>query len=500
LEKYNDIVVGSGISGLTMALFLGLNGHKVLLIEKNPRIGGSLTRFFKQGVPFDKGFHFTGDFNKNGVLHDMLTALGIIDYIQPIYLSHEKANCFMFESEQKLFEIPSGISNLRKKLKGYFPDEYFAIDRYFDMVQKVCAQTVSIDLRKISQSPDVLDEDFISLDDVLNKLTDNRLLKGLLSAYSMLYGVKPSEISFANHSSACFNLYESIARVKGGGEAFIKAFREKFSKLDIQILSNSYITDFIDIHNKHVGRFVLNTGKEVTSDRCIFTMHPKEILKILPQKYLSKAFVNRISAFESSAGFFSVGGIWDTGDSFDNFKPTMVSLCPSTDINRLLDPGYTGTPPLIIMKNLETVKGKSCQIINAFELSFPEHVAAWKDSKPGKRPPGYLAYKQQRISDITKRIIQFYPEYKNSFKIVDAASVLTYRDYLHSPDGSAYGIKQKIGQYNLFGKLPLRNLYVAGQSSLMPGLLGSMLSSFILGRNIIGKEKYNQFIGQRLCN
>ncbi|MEK7308396.1 MAG: hypothetical protein AAB089_04930, partial [Nitrospirota bacterium] len=60
--------------------------------------------------------------------------------------------------------------------------------------------------------------------------------------------------------------------------------------------------------------------------------------------------------------------------------------------------------------------------------------------------------------------------------------------------------KQKINQYNLLGKLPLRNLYAAGQSSVLPGIIGAMMSSFIVGRTILEKEKYNEFLNQNLCN
>jgi phytoene dehydrogenase-like protein len=83
---------------------------------------------------------------------------------------------------------------------------------------------------------------------------------------------------------------------------------------------------------------------------------------------------------------------------------------------------------------------------------------------------------------------------------LDAASVLTFRDYLSSPEGNAYGIKQKVGQFNLFGKLPLSNIYAAGQSSILPGLVGAMLSSFIIARILVGKEEYTKFIEKRLCN
>jgi len=157
-------------------------------------------------------------------------------------------------------------------------------------------------------------------------------------------------------------------------------------------------------------------------------------------------------------------------------------------------------PALVIMQNAEEVNGKSYHVLSALEVSFPEHVEAWKLSKHGNRPSDYQKYKQQHVSSIKNRIIAKFPKYKDSFKVIDSASILTFRDYLNSPDGSAYGVKQKIGQFNLFGKLPLRNTYAAGQSSMLPGLVGAMMSSFIVGRTIIGKEKYNQFIEKKLCS
>ena len=51
-----------------------MNGKKVLLLEKGPHIGGSLTRFYKKNIPFDTGFHFTAGYSKGGILTDMLAA------------------------------------------------------------------------------------------------------------------------------------------------------------------------------------------------------------------------------------------------------------------------------------------------------------------------------------------------------------------------------------------------------------------------------------------
>jgi hypothetical protein len=222
----------------------------------------------------------------------------------------------------------------------------------------------------------------------------------------------------------------------------------------------------------------------------------------LPRNLLTKAFVDRVGDFEPSVGIFSVYGVVEADGSLvetaDDFGPSILSLFPTPDINRLMDPGHEGDQALVIMRNLEKVGREVYPVLNACEVSFVEHMEAWKDSKLGNRPPGYLEYKEQRVARIRDRILSVYPEYRHSYKVVDAASPLTLRDYLNSPDGSAYGVKQKIRQFNLFGKLPLRNTYAAGQSSLLPGLVGAMMSSFIVGRSIIGKDDYSSFLRQRL--
>ena len=44
--------------------------------------------------------------------------------------------------------------------------------------------------------------------------------------------------------------------------------------------AENILTELADIQNDKVGRFVLNTGDDVSADHCIFTIHPKEILKL----------------------------------------------------------------------------------------------------------------------------------------------------------------------------------------------------------------------------
>lgn len=495
MTRYDDIVVGSGISGLTATLILASRGHKVLLLEKGSRIGGSLARFTRQGVPFDTGFHFTGGLTPGGLFHSMLTRLGLLDAVEPLFMSATCAHRFVIESEGRSFDLPCGIAELRRTLKAEFPADAVAVDQYFDRVSSVCARTSSMDLNHIGEPSHRLAEETLSLKSVMDGLTSNAVLKSIIYGLGMCYGVKPSEISFANHARVCFDLYESTARLRNGGDALIEAFEQAFRRFDVEVRCNTWLAACGNVVNDRAESLVLNTGDEVTAESTLLTIHPHHILQILPRRHISKAFVDRVGSFEPSAGFFTVYGVLD-GEPDPAFGSTIVSLFPSTDFDRMLDPAYSGEPALVICGSRETVRGAPCQVVTTFEPSFPAHVAAWNDSRVGCRPAAYHDYKAARVEAIRRHVAGYDSRYAHHFRILDAASLLTFRDYLHSPDGTAYGIKQRVGQYNLIGKLPIRNLYVAGQSALLPGLAGAMMSSFIVLRSMLGKDTFSRFVAE----
>ena len=78
--KYDAIVVGGGIAGLTSAAFLAKAGHSVLLCEKENACGGLLNTFERDGFFFDGGIRAT---ENSGVLFPMLKKLGLdIEFVR----------------------------------------------------------------------------------------------------------------------------------------------------------------------------------------------------------------------------------------------------------------------------------------------------------------------------------------------------------------------------------------------------------------------------------
>jgi all-trans-retinol 13,14-reductase len=153
-------------------------------------------------------------------------------------------------------------------------------------------------------------------------------------------------------------------------------------------------------------------------------------------------------------------------------------------------------PAVVIIKTPDQTESSPATGICILEPSFVEQVAAWSSSRRGRRPQEYLEYKKKRVESIKEHVCSVFPSYRDTLEIIEAGSMLTFKEYLNNPDGSAYGVKQKMGQFNLIGKLPLHNVYAAGQSAVLPGIIGAMMSSLIVGRAIVGKDQYGRLLSK----
>ena len=72
--KFDAIVVGGGVAGLTAAAYLSKAGYSTLLCEKQDHLGGLVNTFERDGFYFDGGIRATED---SGILFPMLKQLGI---------------------------------------------------------------------------------------------------------------------------------------------------------------------------------------------------------------------------------------------------------------------------------------------------------------------------------------------------------------------------------------------------------------------------------------
>ena len=63
-DRYNVVVVGSGLGGLTTAALLSMAGRKVLVLERHYTAGGFTHSYRRRGFEWDVGVHYVGEMHK----------------------------------------------------------------------------------------------------------------------------------------------------------------------------------------------------------------------------------------------------------------------------------------------------------------------------------------------------------------------------------------------------------------------------------------------------
>jgi len=127
-NKYDTIVVGGGVAGLTASIYLARAGQRVLLIEKNKECGGLVNTFNRDGFYFDSGVRALLD---AGIIFTMLKDLNIhLEVVKsPVSLG--------IENEIINIKDLDSLSEYRELLKKFYPESCSEIDDVVKIIRKI---------------------------------------------------------------------------------------------------------------------------------------------------------------------------------------------------------------------------------------------------------------------------------------------------------------------------------------------------------------------------
>lgn len=80
--EYDAIIIGAGISGLTVAGLLSRHGFRVLVLERHTIVGGCCSTFRRAKFIFDAAVHTMSGWAPGDVVHSWFTELEAVDEIQ----------------------------------------------------------------------------------------------------------------------------------------------------------------------------------------------------------------------------------------------------------------------------------------------------------------------------------------------------------------------------------------------------------------------------------
>lgn len=487
MNNQHAVVVGAGAGGLTMALLLAAAGRRVTLLEITPRIGGYLQRFRREGVPFDTGFHFTGGFEN--VLAQMLRVLRIDDVV------HEEAfgsRIFFGDTGRGLTLPGGGWQAVADYLSDEYPEQRERIQAYYRCEREVIEHTPMFDLRDRDVAGKLMlnEYDFLTLDDYLDKLGVTGELRAVLSSAAMCHGTPPCETSVTHHCRVSYGLGNHIARVRRGGDAFLEGFRREAARLGITVRTGVTVTECLEWSGRECRRVGLSDGGELEFDAMFLAIHPRSILRLLPERVGNAFFRERVAGLEDSCGFFSVFGVLDEALKAPS---ELTSYMSTADLNRILLPGRGASGTGMVSAHEVDAEGRPVTTLTAFRTAYPAETRRWEGMPDRESDPAYREYKERMTETVLAEVFRAYPQYRGKLRVLASSSLLSCRDYV-PPTGCAYGVRQKLGEPRLFGRLPVRNFYALGHGALIPGVLGTMMASFLLFRQMVGEQAYHAVI------
>ncbi|MFI5193469.1 MAG: phytoene desaturase family protein [Chitinophagales bacterium] len=130
--RYDVVIIGAGVGGLTAAALLSKAGLSVLVLEKEPRVGGYLAGFRRKHFLFDTAIHWLNQYGKDGMLDKLFSVLGS-DHPQAI----PQTRIRRYKGEHFDFLLTNNPDELRDQLILNFPHEKKGIDRMFMQARKI---------------------------------------------------------------------------------------------------------------------------------------------------------------------------------------------------------------------------------------------------------------------------------------------------------------------------------------------------------------------------
>ena len=127
-NRYDTIVVGGGIAGLTAAAYLARAGQNILLFEKNEKCGGLVNSFTRDGFHFEAGVRALED---AGIVFPMLEDLGI-------HLEVVKSRVSLgIENEMLHIDGLESIDRYRDMLARLYPESEKEIDAVIAVIRRI---------------------------------------------------------------------------------------------------------------------------------------------------------------------------------------------------------------------------------------------------------------------------------------------------------------------------------------------------------------------------
>lgn len=493
--KYNTIIIGGGLAGLTAGATLSKFGKKVLLLEQHYKPGGCATTFKRGDFIVEVGLHEMSGYKKGSNLANILKMLEVDKNVEFLQVPE----FYGILSDKEDFVFPHGYEAATKALVDRHPEEEKGIKKFMKLLAGIRNESMNQPrsplLRKLMYPlmpllyPNLVTSTRHTVGSWMDKHIKSEELKLDLTAHIAYWGDDPYNLAMLYFGLPFSGFIECGGHfVKGGSQELsnsLASFIEEQggtvllgTKAEKIITENGKATEvvFKEVFNKD------STPITVSCDNVVANAAIPTVPALLDEPYASR-LKQKIGANPDSMSLLCIYLGFD--QKVDKFGVKYYSnFVKGEGVNSLKDlysnnRGDWNKRSFIFVDYEKVDAGLAPSDKAAGVICSVDYLEDWE----GLSDEDYKTKKEKVADILLGRLEEKFPGIRESIEYSEVSTPKTIKRYTLNPSGAVYGFAQTLnmtGSKRLRNNFLIPNLYFASAWAFPGGgFEGSITAGFL---------------------